>query len=111
MSLQIVGLGEGQVDEDEELDDLYEVDTGKTAIVKSMRFANTDEANIQTINVYFTKAEQEPRLIAPANLSLMPGMVAVDDQEITMEAGDKIQAVASEVEVIDYVISGVERDV
>jgi len=109
MSLQIVALGNGQLDD--ELGDLYEVDEGKAAIVKSMRFANTDEAGIQTISIFFTKSGEDPRLISPASLSLMPGMVAVDDQEITMEAGDKIQAEASEEEIIDYVISGVERDV
>ncbi len=83
------------------------VPASKTTIVKSMRFVNTD-TQARTINIYYKRATS--RLISPVNMTLGAGSLAIDDQEITMEAGDLIQGDASVASKIDYVISGIERD-
>ena len=83
------------------------VAAGKAVIVKNMRFVNKGTSPA-TLNVYFSGASQ--RQILPLDLQLPPGFALVDDQELTLEAGDKIEGKASTANV-DFVISGVERDV
>ena len=92
---------------------LYMASTGKSAIVKGMRFVNTHTAAV-TMSIWFNRpisGKYRRRLLAPADLSLPAGFTYIDEGEITLEAGDKIQAKASVADVIQYVISGVERDV
>lgn len=102
-------------------DDVYslyvaakETDNKKTAIVKGLRLVNTHTAAV-TISIYFNRpnpatGQYRRRLIAPADIVLAAGCAFIDDSEITLEPGDKIQAKASVANVIQYLISGVERD-
>jgi hypothetical protein len=41
---------------------------------------------------------------------MLPGFSLIDEGEITLEPGDKIQGKADTANVIQYLISGVERD-
>jgi hypothetical protein len=91
---------------------LYMAPTGKSAILKGMRFVNTHTAAV-TVSVWFNRPvgdKYRRRLLAPADMSLSAGFTYIDEGEITLEPGDKIQAKASMADVIQYVISGVERD-
>jgi hypothetical protein len=84
----------------------------KAAIVNSLRLVNTHTAAV-VVNLYFNRPNgglNRRRLLAPPNISLAPGMCFIDDSEITLEPGDKLQAKADTANVIQYVISGVERD-
>jgi hypothetical protein len=89
----------------------------KAAIVKGIRVVNTGSVNTQ-VSLYFNRptssapnAPSRRRLLAPGNILLAPGFAYIDEGEITLEPGDKIQAKADTANVIHYVISGVERDV
>lgn len=112
MAIVIKNLGEGQIGPN--ADTVYDlpgaVPSGKAWIVKSIRLANTDTV-ARTVNLYFLKLSSSARQISPKDLAMAPGQVAIDNEEITMGAGDKIQGKASSGNKIDYVISGVERDV
>lgn len=90
-------------------------DNKKTAIMKGLRLINTHTEDV-SISLYFnrpntTTGQYRRRLIAPAGIVLPAGCAFLDDSEITLEPGDKIQAKASVANVIQYLISGVERDV
>ena len=113
MAIVIKNLGEGQIGPN--ADTVYDlpaaVPTGKAWIVKSVRLLNTDTV-ARTVNLYFFKSSgSAARQISPKDMVLGAGQLAIDDQEITLGAGDKIQGKASSGNKIDYVISGVERDV
>jgi hypothetical protein len=45
------------------------------------------------------------------DLSLQPGFLYVDSDEISLEPGDRIQGKSDTANAVQYVISGVERDV
>ena len=83
---------------------------GKSQIIKTMRFANTNAAVAVTLNVYFTRATGPDRQIGPKNLSIPAGQIYVDETEITLEAGDRIRGAVSIGGTVDYLISGIERD-
>lgn len=83
---------------------------GKTQVIKAMRFANPSTTAAVTLNVFFTRSTGPDRQIAPKNLSIPAGNIYVDETEITLEAGDRIRGSVSG-GVVDYVISGIERDV
>lgn len=83
---------------------------GKTQIIKSIRFANPSASAAVTLNVYFARSTGPNRQIAPKNLIIPAGNIYVDESEITLEAGDRIRASVSG-GVVDYIISGIERDV
>lgn len=86
----------------------------KTAIVNSLRLVNTHTASVK-VNLYFMRpnatGQNRRRLITPVDLSLAPGYLYIDNDELTLEPGDRIQGKADVGNVIQYVISGVERDV
>ena len=88
--------------------------TRKTAIVKSIRLVNISGSAV-TVNLYFNRpnasGQYRRRQISPVDLSLLPGALYVDSDEITLEPGDRIQAKATAANAIQYLISGVERDV
>lgn len=109
MAVQIKALANGQLGTSAR-GDLYTTPTGKTTIVKNIRLVNTDTA-ARTLNLYFNRSGGTSRQISPSAMTLGAGSLAIDDQELTMEAGDKVQGDASVASKIDYVISGVERDV
>jgi hypothetical protein len=109
MAIQVKALANGQLGTTSQ-GDLYTVPAAKTTIVKNIRLANTDTA-ARTLNLWFKRSGGTSRLISPSAMTLAAGSLAIDDQELTMEAGDKVQGDASVANKIDYVISGVERDV
>ena|SRR2546421_695165 len=86
----------------------------KTAIVKSIRLVNTSAGSVK-INLYFTRpnatGQYRRRQISPVDMTLQAGYVFIDDDEVTLEPGDKIQGKADTANAIQYNISGVERDV
>jgi len=107
MAIQIVSLKDDQLPSSET--DLYGPDSGKRAIVKSIRLVNTDTA-ARTVNLYFKNGSNPSRCIIPKDLLLAPGALYVDDSEITLESTDKIRGKADTASKVDYVLSGVERD-
>ncbi len=92
---------------------LNDASSKKTTLVKSIRLVNTHTAAVK-VNLYFmrlnTTGQNRRRLISPVDMSLSPGLMYVDGDELTLEPGDRIQAKADVGGVIHYVISGVERD-
>ena len=94
--------------------DLYTTPSAKTALVKNIRVVNIGGASAK-VNFYFMRpnnsGQYRRRQILPVDLVLQAGAVYVDDQEITLEAGDRIQAKSDTANVIQYLISGMERDV
>jgi len=86
----------------------------KAAIVKSIRVLNTSSSATVKITLYFnrpnTSGQYRRRQLTPADVPLAPGFEYIDDDEITLEPGDKIQAKADTAGIIQYLISGVERD-
>ena len=89
--------------------------TKRGAIVKGIRLINTAAGSTKAkITLYFnrptTGGQSRRRLLAPADIELAAGYCFIDDGDITLEPGDKIQARADTANVIHYVISGVERD-
>ncbi len=92
--------------------------TRRCAIVKGIRLLNTHATAVAKVTLYFNRPTAPPpnglnrrRLLAPADISLPAGFAYIDEGEIALEPGDKIQAKADVANVIHYVISGVERDV
>jgi hypothetical protein len=93
--------------------DLYTAPTtpaAKAAIVKAIRLVNTDTSS-RTVNLYFKKSGGTARLISPKDLSIAAWFLFVEDGEITLGSGDKIQGKASAGNKVDFVLSGIERDV
>lgn len=109
MALQVKALANGQLGTTA-FGDLYTTPASKTTIVKNIRVVNTD-TSARTINLYYKRSGGTAKLVMPVNMSLGAGFLAVEEAELTMEAGDKIQGDASVASKLDYVISGVERDV
>jgi hypothetical protein len=85
----------------------------KAAIVKSIRLVNI-LAQTVNISLYLNRptasGQNRRRLLAPKNLPIPQSGAYIDDAEITLEPGDKIQAETPHAMAIHYVISGVERD-
>ena len=50
------------------------------------------------------------RQITPVDMVLQPGFIYIDDDELTLEPGDRVQAKADTANAIQYVISGLEQD-
>jgi len=97
--------------------DLYtapnESSNKKAAIVKSIRLTNILAQTVD-ISLYLNKPTanglNRRRLLAPKGLLIPQKGAYIDDAEITLEPGDKIQAESGTAMAIHYVISGVERD-
>lgn len=112
MALIIRQLGSGTINASGTADPLGDaVATAKARIIKSMRFVNTHATANATLNIYIVAAAGQ-KLISPSNLSLGPGQMYVDDSELTLEATHKIKVtVGSTGGPVDWVVSGVDRDV
>ena len=86
-----------------------------SAIAKTIRLVNTHATNAVKVSLYYNKpnanGQNRRRLLAPADILLPAGTTYIDDSELTLDLGDKIQAKADTANVIQYIISGVERDV
>lgn len=84
----------------------------RAAIIKGMRFVNTSSSAAQ-LNLYIQKvgaADSARRLLLPKNLSVPAGALVEDNNEITLDPGDRIRAEGEASKTIDWVLSGVERD-
>ena len=112
MAIQILQLGIGSIPVNTTKDPLgTAVGTGKARIVKNMRFVNSSTTTAVTLNIYVVTTA-ETRLVSPSNLTLAPGALYLDDQEITLEATHKLKATPGATGgPIDFVLSGIERDV
>ncbi len=98
----------------------------RAAIVKSIRITNT-YGNPAKITLYFAYTVTKNgvtklvrRQISPSDLLLQPGFAYVDETELTLPAGARIAASAKTEsggapvgtnQYVDFVISGVEREV
>lgn len=86
----------------------------RAAIVKSIRLVNTHASATAKVTIWFNRpnsnGQYRRRLLTPADMPLPPNVVYSDDSEIALEPGDKIQAKSDTAAVIQYLISGVERD-
>lgn len=80
-----------------------------TTIVKSIRLVNTG-TGAATVNLYLwrTTSDQTNRHLIPVNMTIPAGGLALDDQEITMTAGDIVKGDAN-ASGIDCIISGIQR--
>jgi hypothetical protein len=116
MAIQIKSLARNTLPTPSEAD-LYAVPAGKAAIVKSVRLVNTGSSSA-VVNLWFrrgTSGAGTSYRIVPKDLTLPPGGAFIDDSELTLEYVDSSNidrirgAVASG--TVDYVISGIERDV
>lgn len=86
----------------------------KSAVVSSIRLINAHATATAKVTLYFNRPDSgfsRRRLLTPADMSLPPNHMYIDDAELTMEPGDKIQGKADTAGVVQYLISGVERDV
>jgi hypothetical protein len=93
----------------------YTSATKRGAIVKSIRLVNTRIGTSGVkVNLYFNRpnanGQNRRRLLTPPDVLLTDGFTYIDSTELTLEPGDKIQGKADVANVIQYVISGVERD-
>ncbi|HEY9172183.1 MAG TPA: hypothetical protein VI136_07865 [Verrucomicrobiae bacterium] len=116
MAIQIKSLARNTLPGSE--GDLYAVPSGKAAIVKGMRLVNTGNS-IAIVNLWFrrgTSVAGTTYRIVPKDLTLPPGGAFIDDSELTMEYVDsnnvdRIRGALTSGGPVDYVLSGVERDV
>lgn len=81
-----------------------------TTIVKSIRLVNTGSSPT-TVNLYVWRAAQDNtnRHIAPVNMTVPSGGLAIDDQEITLSSGDIVKGDVASGGTVDYLISGIQR--
>jgi len=104
MVIAIKQLANGQLPST--VGDLYTVPAGTTAIIKSISLVNTNTSD-ETINLYVLKSGGTRRRIIPKNMTFYVQYMTVVDDEITLEAGDKIQGDTTTASKVDYVVSGV----
>ncbi len=96
---------------------IYQPSSGKAALVRNMRFVNTDDAVTVSLTLTFLRTGTSERKISPSPVSIPPHGLFVIEQELSLEATtDSIRAIGVQAGTstattsIDYVISGVERD-
>ena len=88
--------------------DLYVVPGATKAIIKTLKIVNADVA-ARTVNLYVKPSGQTARRIIPVNMELGAGYMGVEDEELTLEAGDAIQGDCDAAGVADYTVYGVEE--
>jgi hypothetical protein len=95
----------------------------KAALVKGIRLLNTGATDV-TVKLYFvpkgTQAAQDAltikRWLVPRDMKLPPGLAVIDDVELTLSPGDStnnadaIYADASVINVVNFAISGLEKE-
>ena len=87
---------------------LYVVPADTKAIIKTLKIVNVDAAT-RTVNLYVKPSGQTARRIIPVDMELGAGYMGVEDEELTLGAGDAIQGDASVTGVVDYTVYGVEE--
>jgi hypothetical protein len=85
---------------------LYTVPALNVAILKSIVLVNTDTVNPMTVNLYANFGTGSRR-ITPADMVLPPGAKYSDDSNVTLEAGDILEASCSSSAKVDYSFGGV----
>jgi hypothetical protein len=88
--------------------DLYVVPDSTKAIIKTLKIVNTDTA-ARNVNLYVRPSGQTARRIIPVDMELGAGYMGVEDEELTLGAGDAIRGDGSAAGVVDYTIYGVEE--
>ena len=105
MALVMKQLAQGQLPDS--TGDLYTAPEGKSALLKTVTVVNTHTAT-ETVNLYVKPAGGSARRLIPKDLQLKAGYLLVVDDELTLEAGDKLQGAATTASKLDYTVSGVE---
>src|SRR5688572_18398519 len=110
MAITIKNISNGMV-QTSQLPIVAAVPTFKALVIKNMRFVNSGP-NPATLNVFFKATSSgDPHRILPKDVVIAPGAMLVDDDELTLEAGNLVEAIVSgTTPAVDYVISGIERD-
>lgn len=84
----------------------------KTAIVHAMRFTNVS-GGAAKIHVFFLKSTgaigTDERRLLPKDFVVPSGYTLVDDDQLTLDAGDGVYAFSDIASAIDYALSGSER--
>ncbi len=121
MAISVRHLGSGSIAASATGDICGPVLTGKTAVVRSFRLVNTHASQSTTVNVVITSVSpgspsgQPPvgtdRQVSPRNVAVPPGGGYIDDTEITLEANHKLKATVGSSGPVEFVVSGIERDV
>ena len=106
MAIQVLSLGSGQLSTTSQ-SNLY-TSSSITTVVKNIRLVNVSSSPV-TVNLYFKPNGGTARRIAPQNMTLAAGAFSIDDQEVTMGAGDQILGDASAINAVDWVMSGIQR--
>lgn len=107
MSIAIKSLADGQLASS--IGDLYEAPASTQAIIKRITLVNTSDDTAKTVNLYFLASGGTARRIIPKDYSLAAKALLIMEDEVTLEAADKIQGDAASATMIDFVISGVEN--
>ena len=85
---------------------LYTAPSATQAIVSKINLFNTSSSAVQ-VRLYFLASGGTSRIIS--EFELQGKYKAIEDDEITLEAGDAIQGDANAGSMIDYTLSGVEN--
>ena len=87
-----------------------------SASVKSLTLRNVSTA-VVAVNLWYIHWTSTNytnntyrRRISPVTMSLGPGQVYADTDEITLGPGDRIIGNASAASAVEYALSGIERD-
>ncbi len=87
---------------------LYTVGASTQAIIKTITLVNTD-GSARTVNLYICVSGGSSRRIISMDMSLATKHCFIYDDELTLEAADKIEGDADAANVVDYTINGVEE--
>ena len=89
---------------------LFTVPTGKSYVVNAMRFVNTQSTPVP-FNIALHRGVSTITLFPDTkDWPLGSGQCAIEDRELTLGPGEVLCARAGIANMIDFVISGVERD-
>lgn len=102
----IKNLADGQLPSS--IGDLYTVAASTTAIIKTITLVNTN-TSAEDVNLYLLPSGGTARRIIPKDCELGVQYCLVMDDEICMDAADKIQGDTTTASKVDYTISGIEE--
>lgn len=110
MSVQVLSLASGRMSSTAKSVLYPSSAISVTTMVKNIQLYNTD-SQPRTVNLYFAPngVSASARMISPQNVTIPAGGFFLDDLEITMMPNDQILGDANVGNVVDYVISGIQR--
>jgi len=127
MPVQLKVLGSGRLGDSSSpphqvntLYPLYQVPATKGAVVKAMRFVNTHTSGVPFTLVQRSSSNPDDKPLIPRDAVLGSGLLLITDEELLLGPNDAIWAKvgkdgdannASYADKIDFVLSGVERDI